>query len=175
MSKLHTLPPFDSEGHLRVVVESPRGSGWKLKYEPELGLFITTRALPTGLTYPSDWGFVPGTEAEDGDPLDALVLSDIPAYPGVVIPSRALGLLKITQKEEKGQRQRNDRLIAVPLGYQRFEGMNEVADLPKVLREEIQQFFLNTTFHTGKDPKVLGWGTSKQAIAAVKKAARSGR
>ncbi|HEY5677557.1 MAG TPA: inorganic diphosphatase, partial [Myxococcales bacterium] len=98
--QLHRLPPRDGDGAVRVVVEAPRGCGVKLKYDPRLGAFEYGRVLPLGLTYPYDWGFVPGTRADDGDPLDALVLGDVPSYPGVVIPSRPIGVVQVDQKNE---------------------------------------------------------------------------
>ena len=86
-----TLRPFDDEGNLNMVVETPRGSAVKLKYEPKTKVFMVSRSLVLGLTYPFDWGFIPGTRAEDGDPLDALAVHDSSTYPGVVLPCRALG------------------------------------------------------------------------------------
>src|SRR4051812_36041123 len=99
---LTKLPAFNDDGDLLVVVESPMGAGVKLKYEPKLGTFEYGKALPIGLTYPYDWGFVTGTEAEDGDPLDALVLTDVPSFPGVVIACRPLGILQLDQMKEDG-------------------------------------------------------------------------
>ena len=92
-NQLNSLSPYNSEGDLRVVVETPRGANMKLKYEPELGAFVVSRALTLGLTYPYDWGFIPGTQAEDGDPLDALVLHDSSTYPGVLLSCRVLGMV----------------------------------------------------------------------------------
>ncbi len=81
------LRPFDDDGNLNMVVETPRGSTVKLKYEPKTKVFTVSRSLVLGLTYPFDWGFIPGTKAEDGDPLDALAVHDSSTYPGVVLPS----------------------------------------------------------------------------------------
>ena len=84
--KLHLLPAFVRGHFFRVVVESPRGSNAKLKFDPELEAMSLSRPLTYGLTYPFDWGFVPGTRASDGDPLDAMLMWDSATYPGVVIP-----------------------------------------------------------------------------------------
>src|SRR6187397_2754701 len=90
--KLHLLPAFVRGDFFRVVVESPRGSNAKLKFDPELEAMSLSRPLTYGLTYPFDWGFVPGTRASDGDPLDAMLMWDTATFPGVVIPCRALGI-----------------------------------------------------------------------------------
>ncbi len=173
--QLHKLPPRDGEGAIRVVVEAPRGCGVKLKYEPRLGAFEYGRVLPLGLTYPYDWGFVPGTRAADGDPLDALVLGDVPSYPGVVIPSRAIGAVLLDQKNREGERERNDRLVLVPLGAERFADLRDAGALPQRAREEIERFFLDTTFFTQKDARVLGWEGAAEADARVRKPSRPAR
>ena len=90
MADLARLPPYDLQGAVRVVVESPRGSTVKLKYDAALAVMSVSRPLPLGLAYPYDWGFVPGTRASDGDPVDALIYWDVPSYPGVVVPCRAV-------------------------------------------------------------------------------------
>jgi inorganic pyrophosphatase len=173
--RLHRLPPRDGDGAVRVVVEAPRGSGVKLKYDPRLGAFEYGRALPLGLTYPYDWGFVPGTRAEDGDPLDALVLGDVPSYPGVVIPSRPIGVVLLDQKNHDRKRERNDRLVLVPLGAERFEELRDAAALPRRAREEIERFFLDTTFFTQKEARVLGWKGPAEADALVRRWSRRRR
>jgi inorganic pyrophosphatase len=94
MTDFLSLPSYAKDGSLHVVVESPRGSQVKVKYEPELGAFTLSRPLVLGLRYPYDWGFVPGTRADDGDPLDAMLLFDLPTYPGLVIPCRPIGVLE---------------------------------------------------------------------------------
>src|SRR2546423_5156826 len=115
MGSLLDLPPFPSPGLLHVVIESPRGATAKLKYDPDLEAFTLSRPLPLGLCYPHDWGFVPGTRAEDGDPVDALLLSEGTLFPGVVVRARPIALVQLEQNRKDGRgRERNDRLIAVP-------------------------------------------------------------
>ncbi len=169
MANLESLAALDDEGAIRVVVESPRGCGVKLKYDAEVGAFVYGRALPLGLTYPHDWGFVPGTKAEDGDPLDALVLSDAPVYPGVVIACRPLGVVLLDQKKEKGGRERNDRLVLVPGGAERHDELTDPDSLSPRMREEIEQFFLSTTFFSQKDARVQGWKGPKRALQLVRR------
>jgi inorganic pyrophosphatase len=167
--QLHKLPARDDDGDVRVVVEAPRGSGLKLKYEPSLRAFEHGRMLPLGLTYPYDWGFVPGTKAEDGDPLDALVITDVPSWPGVVIPCRPLGAV-LVEDEEDGEKERNDRLVLVPSGADRFDHLTNPESLPHRMREEIEQFFLNTIFFTPKNAKILGWKGPKYADKLIARA-----
>ena len=111
-TNLATLPARSGTGLFHVVVESPRGSEVKLKYDPELRAFKFSRPLPSGLRYPYDWGFIPSTSAADGDPLDAMIFSDVSTYPGVVVECRVLGVLCLEQKAKHGkERERNDRLL----------------------------------------------------------------
>src|SRR5438105_4655569 len=103
MPDLTKLEPFGEDGEVRMVVETPRGSAVKLVYDPKSRTFTVARALSLGITYPFDWGFVPGTLGEDGDPIDALAIHDSPTYPGVILPCRVLGLVEVTQKAQKGR------------------------------------------------------------------------
>ena len=80
------IPAYADDGALRVIVECPRGSCLKFDYDAEHGVFEVGRPLPLGMSYPFDWGFIPGTRAPDGDPIDALMLNDVATYPGVLIP-----------------------------------------------------------------------------------------
>lgn len=82
---------------MNVIVESPKGASIKLKYDVSTGVMTVSRPLQAGLTYPFDWGFIPGTRGADGDPLDAMVLWDSASYPGVLIPSRLIGMLCVEQ------------------------------------------------------------------------------
>jgi inorganic pyrophosphatase len=159
---LLALAPRDRDGHLRVVVESPRGSRVKLKYDPELRTFRLSRPLVLGATYPFDWGFVPGTRASDGDPVDAAVLVDAGSFPGVVVACHPLALLEVEQNARQGGRERNDRIIAEPVTAVR----GSVVLSPR-LREEIEAFFVAVTRLEGKDITVLGWGSTHAAEMLV--------
>jgi inorganic pyrophosphatase len=173
MPQLDKLAARDGDGAVRVVVEAPRGCGVKLKYDPELGAFAYGRPLPVGLTYPFDWGFIPGTKAEDGDPLDALVISDVSSYPGVVIPCRLLAAVLVDQRNEKKKRERNDRLVLVPTAAERLQDLVRPDSLSERMREEIERFFLSTTFFTQKDARILGWKDARYAETLVRRSERN--
>jgi inorganic pyrophosphatase len=167
--RLDEIPTFADGGKaFRVVVESPRGSSMKLKYDRELGVITLSRPLPTGVLYPHDWGFVPGTTASDGDPVDAMILSDGATAPGVVVTCRALGVLEIDQKRRAGDgRERNDRIIAVPQSARRFDALPDVFALSERTREELAAFFVQVTAFEGKDVKILEWKGPSHAMALI--------
>ena len=103
--------PFEDDC-VMVVIETPKGSPNKLAFEPRYGTFVLKGVLPAGAVFPFDFGFVPSTRAEDGDPLDVLVLMDAPVFPGCIVPSRLVGVIEAEQTED-GKTERNDRLLAV--------------------------------------------------------------
>src|SRR5215470_15866796 len=100
MPSLLRIPPYDDDGTLRIVVETPRGSRLKYAFDPRCDAFVVKRELMLGLAYPYDFGFIPGTQAEDGDPVDAMVLHSSATYPGMVLPCRALGLVAVRQNDD---------------------------------------------------------------------------
>lgn len=113
MTNLSKLPTWADEKNIYAVIERPRGSTCKLEFDPELKVFTLAKPLMVGLTYPYDWGLIPSTQAEDGDPLDVLIIHVSQTYPGVVLRCRPIGILEILQKR-KGKEERNDRIFAAP-------------------------------------------------------------
>ena len=154
-------------GELRMIVETPRGSAVKLKYDLKLKIFTVSKSLPLGLTYPFDWGFIPGTQGEDGDPLDALAIHDASTYPGVMLPCRLLGMIDLKQKSENGW-EANPRFILMPLWHDRLGEFEKAAALPRRLKKEIEQFFLSTDFFTQKHPKIEAWKGSNAAEKQIR-------
>jgi inorganic pyrophosphatase len=173
VTNLVQLPTHSKKGAVRVVVETPRGSNIKLDYEPELGVFGISRALALGVTYPHDWGFIPSTRAEDGDPLDAMVLFDGATYPGVVLECRPIGVVKIAEarKTKKTRGERNDRIILVPERFPRYAHYEDITDLSKPMRDEIQQFFATAVLFTDKALTKLGWGRRREAERIIEQLA----
>lgn len=164
---VHDLSAYDDQRNLRVVVETPRGANIKLKYDDKHGCFSLTRIMPLGVVYPYDFGFVPQTLAQDGDPIDVLVLIDAATYPGVVIPCRLLGALQI---EERGMRGRpNHRLVALPTKAARKDDIRDVSGLGDRVQRELERFFLQATAFTAKDPQIRGWVGPDAAADMVNK------
>jgi inorganic pyrophosphatase len=173
--RLEELATWSDENLLHVIVETPRGSGAKLKYDPALGAMTLSRPLPLGVVYPFEFGFVPRTCAEDGDPLDAAVLLDVATFPGVVLRCRPIAVVRATQKGKDGRRIRNDRLVTVAGGDRRRAVVKDLGDLPEREREEIEQFFAAAVALEGKELSLIGWGDADEARAAVEKAATKRR
>jgi inorganic pyrophosphatase len=171
---LTTIPTFASGDVFHVVVEAPRGSALKLKYEPRWEGMAISRPLPLGVVYPFDWGFVPSTQADDGDPLDAMVLWDVASYPGVVVECRAIGVLQVEQNRtthDPSARVRNDRIMCIPVEARREQRMRDVAELSPRVREELEHFASAGTALEGKDVVVVGWGDAATALELVRRSA----
>ena len=174
MKDLVSLPARRDSAVL-VVVETPAGSRVKLKVDPELGHVSVSRPLPLGLHYPFDWGFVPSTRAEDGDPLDAMLYGTGPGQPGTVVPARLLGVLKVEQNRKQGPgRQRNDRLFLAPVPAHGDEPKDVFAFSERV-RFELEDFFVWSTRWEKKDLRFLGWGSIEEAEAILSAAERAAR
>jgi inorganic pyrophosphatase len=173
MADLLRLPARAGPGTLHVVVESPRGASAKLRWDAGLGAMTLSRSLPLGLVYPYDWGFVPGTRAEDGDPLDALVYWDVQSWPGVVLRCRLVGAVMLEHdRRSDGARVRNDRLLVVPVKHDRG-GPASALDLPERVRAELEQFFLHAICFEPKNPRLLGWVGPDEADLLVDAAIRA--
>jgi inorganic pyrophosphatase len=172
MPNVFNLPTFTEDGDVHAVVETPRGSRAKFAYDPKLETFALSKSLLTGLTYPHDWGFVPSTKADDGDPLDVMVIHDATTFPGLVITCRVIGILQIEQKSKK-KSERNDRLFAVPRRSHSERALKDVADLSKPIREELEKFFIATDELEDKTLNIMGWKGPRIALQAIKDAAKT--
>lgn len=149
-----------------VIIETPKGSPNKLAFEPRYGTFVLKGVLPAGAVFPFDFGFVPSTRAEDGDPLDVLVRMDAPVYPGCIVPSRLIGVIEAEQTEE-GETERNDRLLAVAANSAAHRSIRQLNDLSQDLVAQIEHFFVSYNEMKGKHFDVKGRAGSKRARALV--------
>jgi inorganic pyrophosphatase len=166
------LPTRDGRGRLLIVVEAPRGSEVKIKYDEALGVFVWSRSLTLGMRFPFDFGFVPRTLADDGDGLDALVYADVGTSPGVVVPSRVIGALRIAQQRTGEAEKRNDRLVVVPEAEHRYAHLTDVTELPERVRAEIETFFTTSLALTGKYIELRGWASADEAERLVDEGVR---
>jgi inorganic pyrophosphatase len=139
---LHRLAAQDDDGCWRAVIEAPAGSRNKLKWQPALGAMELHSVLPLGTAFPYDFGFVPSTLGEDGDPLDVLLFMDEPAAPATVVPCRMLGVILARQRPVAGGKAtRNDRLLAVARHSHRYGHWKRLADVTPAVLDELERFF----------------------------------
>jgi inorganic pyrophosphatase len=168
-SDLLRIPTWNAVGALHVVVESPKGCALKLKYDPELAAFTVVRPLLNGLCYPYDWGFIPRTRNQDGDPLDAMVLSSVPSAPGVVWACEPIGLVQLSQPgPDRGHRIQNDRVLAVPRRDPRAEQLRETGSLTERERAELAQFFLAAVVLDKPGVELGDWQGPEAARQAIR-------
>ena len=136
-----------------MMVEVPQGSRNKYEYDPAIGAIRLDRMLFTSTRYPRDYGFIPGTLAEDGDPLDAMVILDEPTFPGCEIAVRPVGVFWMT--DEKGP---DAKILAVPANDPRYSGLQDLGDVPEHVTAEIGHFFhVYKELERGKGTDVRGW------------------
>src|SRR5947209_6647874 len=142
MHSFSKLRPFDDDtDHLLVIVDTPKGSRNKFAWDEKRELFELSGVLPAGAVFPYDFGFIPSTRGGDGDPLDVLILMDEPAFTGCLVECRLLGLIEADQTE-KGETDRNDRLIAVSANSRTHADLKSLDDLNEKLLDEIEHFFV---------------------------------
>lgn len=168
------LPVRDREtGDVTVVVETPRGSRNKYKYDPECRALRLGSVLADGLSFPYDFGFVPSTRGEDGDPLDVLLFLDHGVPPGCVVTARPIGVLEVRQREGAGKWKRNDRFLAVASRAHEHGHLQDLADLRPHLLDEVEAFFVHYAGFNGKTLEVLGRRGPKHAERLLKAGARA--
>ena len=177
---LEQLPAFADEKSdvLNAIVETPKGSRNKFKFDSEHALFKLKTLLPVGAVFPFDFGFIPSTIAEDGDPIDVLILMDEPVAVGTLIEVRLVGIIEAEQTEKKKngkETTRNDRVIAVSSVSYNYSDVRSLNDLNENLLDEIEHFFVSYNESRGKKFKVLGRHGPKRALELVKEAEKRKR
>jgi len=165
-----TLKSFDQDtGTVRVVIETPKGA-----FDVDERVFSLKKVLPVGMAFPYDFGFIPSTLADDGDPVDVLVLMDEPAFAGCVLECRTIGVIEGEQKDGK-KKIRNDRIVAVEQDNHSYAAVKHIDDLGKPFVRELEQFFVNYHELTGKQYKILdvrGPAAARRRIEDGRKAHR---
>lgn len=154
---------------ITAVIETPRGQGQKFDFDPESGCFKLKKMMPSGMVFPFDFGFVPGTIGDDGDPIDVMVISEAETFTGCAIDCRLIGAITAKQTERDGTEVRNDRLVAVPEVSMQYKAVHSLNDLPKDILSQIENFFYSYNTQAGKEFKVLARVTPERAWRLVKK------
>ncbi|HEX2953957.1 MAG TPA: inorganic diphosphatase [Bacillota bacterium] len=152
---------------VEAFIEIPKGTVNKYEYDEERGAFRLDRVLYSPVHYPADYGFVPDTLAEDGDPLDILVLISAPTFPGCRVPARIIGGLAMS--DDKGMDQ---KLLSVASVDPRFDGIGQLSDLPAHMLREIEYFFSIYKELEGKTSLVSGWMERAEAMEVLEAAYR---
>jgi inorganic pyrophosphatase len=152
-----------------AIIETPRNSSNKYEYDPELGVFVLDRVLANSVHFPGDYGYVPSTIADDGDPIDVLVVASGPSQPGMLILVRPLGLLDVMDKGAP-----DAKIIAVAHGEPRHDGVNHVRDIGAHHIREIEHFFmiykdLGADEHE-LEQRIVGWQGPEEARLRIAEA-----
>jgi inorganic pyrophosphatase len=163
-TRLYDLEPGpDCPEVVRMIVEIPKNSSNKYEYDGKLNLFRLDRALYSPLHYPGDYGFIPGTLAQDGDPLDVLTVVDDASYVGVLMSVRPVGMLDMVDENEPDQ-----KILAVPNRNPRFDQIHTIDQVfPHKLRE-IEYFFNIYKELEGKKTRMLGWKGPREARECIR-------
>ena len=147
----------------RTIIETPKGFRNKFDYDPATNLFALGGLLPEGMMFPFDFGFIPSTLGDDGDPLDIMVLMDAPAHVGCLIQVRIIGIIEAKQTED-GKTERNDRLLGVAVHSYEHEDLQTMDEVSKTLLSQVEEFFVSYNKQRGKKFKITGTGGPKKAI-----------
>ena len=170
------LPSVDkkNEETIRVVIETPKGSRNKYAFNQDDKVFELKKVLPAGMTFPYDFGFVPSTLADDGDPVDVLVLMDEPAFTGCVLKARIVGIIEGEQSGKKGK-ERNDRVVAIEQDNHSFADIKVINDLGKQVLRELEEFFVNYHKLSGEKYQILSIKGKDRAAKLIAKGRRAVR
>ncbi len=147
---------------VRSIIEIPQNSANKYEYDGKLGVFRMDRALYSPMHYPGDYGFIPGTLADDNDPLDVLVLVQQPSFPGCLIEVRPVGILNMVDNSERDQ-----KVLAVPTRNPRYDQIHTMDQIFSHVKREIEHFFTIYKELEGKVTKMEGWGGPREARKAI--------
>jgi inorganic pyrophosphatase len=167
--QLEKISPFPGDHTLRVIIETPKGSRNKYSFDPDLGAIRLKKTLPEGMVFPYDFGFIPRTAGDDGDPLDVLVLMTESTAPGCVVDCRLLGVICARQKERSNKSCRNDRYLAASLASAGFAHVRRPGDLPASMLTQLEQFFVDYNRLEGRTYKLEDVRGPKAAWKTLKK------
>ncbi len=150
---------------IQVIIDIPKGSRNKYEFDKEIGRIKLDRVLSSSVAYPVDYGFIPGSHAEDGDPLDVLLIIRFPTFPGCSVDARPIALMEMIDTGEN-----DEKIIVVPEKDPYFASWKDLADIPESLRKEINEFFATyKNLEPGKRVEIKGWKDAKAAEEMIKK------
>ncbi|MFB8788109.1 MAG: inorganic diphosphatase [Potamolinea sp.] len=161
---LSRIPAQPKSGLINVLIEIPAGSKNKYEFDKDLEAFALDRVLYSSVQYPYDYGFVPNTLADDGDPLDGMVLMDQPTFPGCVIAARPIGMLEMIDGGD-----RDEKILCVPDKDPRYANVKSLDDIAKHRLDEIEEFFKTYKNLEKKVTEILGWKNVDQVLPLVEK------
>jgi inorganic pyrophosphatase len=150
---------------VEVTIEIPQGSRNKYEYDHDTGKIRLDRVLHSSVHYPADYGFIPESLSKDGDPLDVLVLTLDPTFPGCIVTARPIGVLRM--RDDKGE---DEKILAVLVGDPRFEDIADLDDLHGHWLREIEQFFATYKLLEEKDTDLQGWENARVARRVIQEA-----
>jgi len=166
---LSRIPAQPEPGTINLAIEIPGGSKNKYEFDKDLNAFALDRVLYSSLQYPYDYGFVPNTLADDGDPLDGMVLMDQPTFPGCIVPARAIGMLEMIDDGD-----RDEKLLCVPTEDPRYQNVKSLGDIAQHRQDEIAEFFRTYKNLENKVTEILGWKDVEQVSTLVDKSVKAG-
>ena len=156
---LSLIPAQPKPGIINVLIEIPAGSKNKYEFDKDLNAFALDRVLYASVQYPYDYGFIPNTLADDGDPLDGMVIMDQPTFPGCVIAARPIGMLKMIDGGD-----RDEKILCVPDKDPRYTNVTSLDDIASHRLDEIAEFFRTYKNLEKKVTEITGW----ENVEAVK-------
>jgi inorganic pyrophosphatase len=176
MADLTTLAnQFDPDkASCRVIIETPKGSRNKFDYDPQSHLFMLAGLLPEGMVFPSDFGFIPSTQGEDGDPLDIMVLMDVPTHVGCLIEVRIVGIIDAEQTED-GKTEKNSRILGAAIHSYEHQNLLAISDVSKAWLSQVEEFFVSYNKQRGKKFKIVDTGGPKKAFRYLKSGIKAHR
>ena len=166
---LSRIPAQPKQGIINVLIEITAGSKNKYEYDKDLQAFALDRVLYSSVQYPYDYGFVPKTLADDGDPLDGMVLIDQPTFPGCIIAARPIGMLEMIDGGD-----RDEKILCVPDKDPRYAGVKSLKDVPPHRLDEIAEFFRSYKNLEKKVTEIRGWQDVDQVMPLVEQCIKAG-
>lgn len=166
---LTRIPAQPKPGLINVLIEIPAGSKNKYEFDKDLNAFALDRVLYASVRYPYDYGFIPNTLADDGDPLDGMVLMDQPTFPGCVITARPIGMLEMIDGGD-----RDEKIFCVPDDDPRYKEVKSLKDIASHRLEEIAEFFRTYKNLEKKLTEIVGWKDVEAVLPLVEQCVKAG-